>query len=568
MKQSLYFIPTTKEVPNDAEAISHQLLIRGGFIRQEIGGVFIYLPLAYQVLHRIEQIMEEEMKRISCPEMLMPIILPANLWELSGRYKNYGPELFKLQDRSKRSLILGPTHEETFTDLVQGEWTSYKDFPKTLYQIQTKFRDELRPRFGLLRNKEFIMLDGYSFGATQEDLDNSFDQFDGAFHRIFDRIGLNYCAVTADNGSMGGKESTEFQAIASIGEDKIAFTENYNHGANTEVAVGIPAFSLNSQSSKEQELTKVATPNKKTVKEVAEFFKTSEYKVVKSILYLADQEFILVLVPGDHEISEAKLSHGLKAKNLRLASEKEVLDNIGTPKGSIGPINLKIPIKIVMDPSIKQLTNFYVGANQDGYHYQNVNYGRDFNADLIFDLIQINAGDLEPYSKEPYKLTQSIEIGHIFKLGTFYSEKLNANFLDKNGRKKPIIMGSYGIGVSRLLSAIVEQNYDDKGIIWPKSVTPFDVHIIEISNKNEKIVKIAESLEEKLEYNGFSVLLDDRKARAGVKFAESDLFGFPLRIVVGKKAESGIVEIKQRKNGITKELSVDEVLNFVQEFFK
>lgn len=568
MKQSLYFIPTTKEVPNDAEAISHQLLIRGGFIRQEIGGVFIYLPLAYQALHRIEQIMEEEMRRISCPEMLMPIILPANLWERSGRYKNYGPELFKLQDRGKRNLILGPTHEETFTDLVQGEWISYKDFPKTLYQIQTKFRDELRPRFGLLRNKEFIMLDGYSFGATQEDLDNSFDQFDEAFHRIFDRIGLNYCAVTADNGSMGGKESTEFQAIASIGEDKIAFTENYNHGANTEVAVGIPLFSLNSQNLKEQKLTKVATPNKKTVKEVADFFKTSEYKVVKSILYLADQELVLVLVPGDHEISEAKLSHGLKVKNLRLASEKEVLESIGTPKGSIGPIDLKIPIKIVMDPSIKQLTNFYVGANQDGYHYQNVNYGRDFNADLIFDLIKINAGDLEPYSKEPYKLTQSIEIGHIFKLGTFYSEKLNAYFLDKNGQKKPIIMGSYGIGVSRLLSAIVEQNYDDKGIIWPKSVTPFDIHIIEISNKNEKIVEIAEGLEKKLENSGFSVLLDDRKARVGVKFAESDLFGFPLRIVIGKKAETGIVEIKQRKNGVTKEISVDEVVNFVQEFFK
>lgn len=568
MKQSLYFIPTAKEVPNDAEAISHQLLIRAGFIRQEIGGVFAYLPLAYRSIRRIEKIMEEEMARISCPEMLMPVILPASLWKRSSRYQNYGPALFKFQDRNKRDLILGPTHEETFADLVQGEWTSYKDFPKTLYQIQTKFRDELRPRFGLLRNREFIMLDGYSFGATLADLDHSYAQFDQAFRRIFDRIELDYLAVKADNGNMGGQESTEFQAIAAIGEDEVAFTKSKRQGANVEVAVGLPAFAVHSTPKAPKTLTQIATPKAKTVKEVAAFFQVPAYQIVKSLLYLADGEPVLVLAPGDHEISEAKLSHGLGVNEIKLVASEEVEQIMGAPQGSIGPINLNSSIKIVMDPTVEKLSNFYVGANRAGYHYQNVNYSRDFKATQVFDLIQIKAGDLDPQTQEPYQVTQSIEIGHIFKLGTFYTQKLNASFLDENGRKQPIIMGSYGIGVSRLLSTIVEQNNDERGIIWPKSVSPFDVHLIEINAKNELMVAVAEKLEKTLEEAGFSVLLDDRKTRPGVKFAESDLFGFPLRIIVGKKAESGIVEIKERRTGDITELPVAEILNFVQNFFK
>ncbi|BDR56312.1 proline--tRNA ligase [Xylocopilactobacillus apis] len=567
MKQSLYFIPTTKEIPNDAEAISHQLLIRGGFIRQEIGGVFMYLPLAYRSLQRIEKIIEEEMDKISCPEMLMPVILPASLWQKSGRYENYGPELFKLQDRAKRDLILGPTHEESFADLIRGIWNSYKDFPKTLYQIQTKFRDELRPRFGLLRNKEFIMLDGYSFGATDSDLDYSYDQFDSAFRKIFDRTGLNYISVVADNGAMGGRESTEFQAVAAIGEDDVAYVGENGVGANIEVAVGIPPFQIEEQKEDRKEMEKVATPDVKTVSDVANFFKVPAYKIVKSIVYFSDDQPVLVVAPGDHEINENKLQNGLSAKSIRLATPEEVKDILGVSIGSVGPVDVKGKIKIVMDLTVNYLHNFYVGANTDGFHYQNVNCDRDFVADEQFDLIQINEGDLDPKSNQPYKIEQSIEIGHIFKLGTFYSEGLGATFLDQDGNEKPIIMGSYGIGVSRLLSAIVEQNNDQNGIIWPKTVTPFDVHIIEINNKDDEIVKLSEKLEKELESAGYSVLLDDRKARPGVKFAESDLIGFPLRVVVGKKAQDGIVEIKERRTGQVEELKVSEVVDFVRDYY-
>lgn len=567
MKQSLFFIPTTKEIPNDAEAVSHQLLVRGGFISQEMGGVFMYLPMAYRVISKIEKIMEEEMEKISCSEMLMPVLLPASLWQKSGRYENYGPELFKLQDRGKRDLILGPTHEEAFTDLIKGILKSYKDFPKTLYQIQTKFRDELRPRFGLLRNKEFIMLDGYSFGATSDDLDYSYDQFNQAFRNVFDRAGLNYIGVVADNGAMGGRESTEFQAPAAIGEDLVAFTSSDSKGANIDVAVGIPPFQKNEDNEELIEISKVETPHVKTVTEVAEFFKAPKAKVVKSIVYYADEQPVLVVAPGDHEINETKLEKSLPAKDLRLATPEEVKDLLGVSIGSIGPVGLDSNIRIVMDPSVKYLHNFYVGANVDGYHYQNVNFGRDFRADQQFDLITINAGDFDPDTDEPYQIQPSIEIGHIFKLGTFYSEGLGANFLDQDGKEQPIIMGSYGIGVSRMLSAIVEQNNDDLGIIWPNSVTPFDVHVIEINHNDELIAKVADQLEQEFESNGFSVLCDDRKARPGVKFAESDLFGIPLRIVVGKKAKDGIVEIKERKSGEVKEVELANVVNFVRDFY-
>ncbi len=461
-------MPTLKEAPSDAVAKSHQLMLRGGYIRQVTAGVYAYLPLGYRVLRKAENIIEEEMNNINVPEMIMPHLLPATLWQESGRYKKYGAEMFKLQDRHGRESLLGPTHEETFTEIVAKNLKSYKQMPLALYQIQTKFRDENRPRFGLLRGREFVMLDGYSFAATREQLDEQFDDQKGAYLKIFNRAGVTVHPVIADSGTMGGKNSTEFQAPAAIGEDTIATNEKGTYAANLEMAKSIDTFKQEPEDAKE--LTKVATPGMDTIDKLAEFLKVPATRIVKSILYIADDQKVLVLIRGDKEINEVKLGHVLDADEVRTANADELVEITGSEKGGVGPIGADWADKIVADETVKDLYNVVVGANETDYQYQNANLNRDFKVDEFADIRTANEGEPDPVDHLPLKFTTSIEVGHIFKLGTYYTKTMGADFLDNNGKAKPVIMGSYGIGVTRMLSAAVEQHLTKNGIAWPKKL--------------------------------------------------------------------------------------------------
>lgn len=542
MRQSKFFMPTLKEAPSDAVAKSHQLMLRGGYIRQVTAGVYAYLPLGYRVLRKAENIIEEEMNNINVPEMIMPHLLPATLWQESGRYKKYGAEMFKLQDRHGRESLLGPTHEETFTEIVAKNLKSYKQMPLALYQIQTKFRDENRPRFGLLRGREFVMLDGYSFAATREQLDEQFDDQKSAYLKIFNRAGVTVHPVIADSGTMGGKNSTEFQAPAAIGEDTIATNEKGTYAANLEMAKSIDTFKQDPEDAKE--LTKVATPGMDTIDKLAEFLKVPATRIVKSILYIADDQKVLVLIRGDKEINEVKLGHVLDADEVRTANADELVEITGSEKGGVGPIGADWADKIVADETVKGLYNVVVGANETDYQYQNANLDRDFKVDEFADIRTANEGELDPVDHLPLKFTTSIEVGHIFKLGTYYTKTMGADFLDNNGKAKPVIMGSYGIGVTRMLSAAVEQHLTENGIAWPKEIAPFDVHLIQMKMKDEAQTELAEKLEKELSTK-YDVLYDDRNERPGVKFNDADLVGAPLRITIGRKAKDGIVEVKR-----------------------
>ena len=496
MRQSKFFMPTLKEAPSDAVAKSHQLMLRGGYIRQVTAGVYAYLPLGYRVLRKAENIIEEEMDNINVPEMIMPHLLPATLWQESGRYKKYGAEMFKLQDRHGRESLLGPTHEETFTEIVAKNLKSYKQMPLALYQIQTKFRDENRPRFGLLRGREFVMLDGYSFAATREQLDEQFDDQKSAYLKIFNRAGVTVHPVIADSGTMGGKNSTEFQAPAAIGEDTIATNEKGTYAANLEMAKSIDTFKQEPEEAKE--LAKVATPGMDTIEKLADFLKVPSTRIVKSILYIADDQKVLVLIRGDKEINEVKLGHILDADEVRTANADELVEITGSEKGGIGPINADWADKIVADETVKDLYNVVVGANETDYQYQNANLDRDFKVDEFADIRTANEGEPDPVDHLPLKFTTSIEVGHIFKLGTYYTDTMGADFLDNNGKAKPVIMGSYGIGVTRMLSAAVEQHLTENGIAWPKEIAPFAIHLIQMKMKDETQTELAEKLEKEL----------------------------------------------------------------------
>lgn len=559
MKQSKLFIPTLKEVPNSAEAKSHRMMLRAGYIHQVSAGVYSYLPLAFRVLDKIQMIIREEMEKIDAVQMQMPGILPAELWQESGRYDTYGPNLFKFKDRHARDFILGPTHEEAFTDLVRNNLNSYKKLPLTLYQIQTKYRDEDRPRYGLLRGREFIMKDAYSFSANEADLDTAFRQMEQAYTNIFTRCGLDFRAIIGDAGAMGGKDSKEFTAIASIGEDTIVYSDQSNYAANLEMASGIRP----SQSSNEVqlELEKVATGDAHTIEEVAARLDLTAQQIIKSVLFIADEKPVLVLVRGDYDVNEIKLKNFLDADFLEMATPEQVETIMGAPMGSIGPVQAPADVKLVADYSVEAMVNAVVGANQADHHFLNVNGKRDFAATEYTDLRFVQEGEASPDGEGKLHFTKGIEIGHIFKLGTRYTEQFGATFLDENGRAKPIIMGSYGIGVSRLLSAITEQQADDNGLVWPSSIAPFDLHIVPVNVKDADQVLLAEQIEILLEEAGYSVLVDDRKERAGVKFADSDLIGLPIRITVGKKAAEEIVEVKLRKTGETLEVKKDELIN-------
>lgn len=566
MKQSKLLIPTLKEVPSDAEAISHQLMLRGGYIKQITAGMYAYLPLAYRVLRNIETIVREEMENIDAAEMLVPAALPAELWQQTGRYETYGPNLFKFQDRHERDFILGPTHEETFTTIVRDAVKTYKKLPITLYQIQTKYRDENRPRFGLLRGREFIMKDAYSFHAEEESLDKTFRDMDSAYTNVFNRVGLNFRSIIGDAGAMGGNNSKEFMAIAPIGEDTVVYSDESDYAANLEMAQNKRTMPKSHETL--GELQKVATPGAKTIDEVAEFLGSSADREIKTLLFIADEKPVVVLMHGNDEVNEVKLKNYLSCDFLRPAEEDEARKYLGAGFGSLGPVGVSEEIEILADLDVENMANASVGANEDGFHYLNANLGRDFSVTHFADLRTVQEGEISPDGKGHLKFTRGIEIGHIFKLGTRYSKDLDAVVLDENGRQLQIIMGCYGIGVSRLLSAIVEQHSDENGIVWPRSIAPFDVHVIPVNVKKEEQVELSEKVTELLENAGYKVLVDDRRERPGVKFADSDLIGIPARITVGKKAAEGIVEIKLRRTGETLEVKLDELLNSLQILLK
>lgn len=559
------FIPTLKEVPADAEVKSHQLLLRAGFIRQTASGIYSYLPLATLTLRKIETIIREELEAVGAAELLMPALQPAELWQESGRWNDYGPELMRLKDRASRDFALGPTHEEVITALLRDEIKSYKRLPLTLYQIQTKFRDEKRPRFGLLRGREFIMKDAYSFHATNESLDEVYDLMHQAYSNIFTRCGLEFRSVIADSGSIGGKETQEFVALSDIGEDTIAYSDASDYAANVEMA---PVLHMEKKSHElEKELEKVMTPDQKTIADIMTFLEIPIEKTMKSMLYQVDEEVIMVLVRGDHEVNDIKIKNALDATNVELVDPAVAVELLGANFGSLGPIGVPENVRIFADNAVKDLVNAVAGANEDCFHYINVNPNRDFEVASYFDLRMIQVGDLSPDGQGVIKFAEGIEVGHIFKLGTKYSQAMNATVLDENGRAQPIIMGCYGIGVSRILSAIAEQSNDENGLVWDKKISPFDLHLIPVNMKSEEQVAFAETLYQSLQQAGFSVLIDDRSERAGVKFADADLIGLPIRITVGKKAAEGIVEVKIRKTGEMIEVRQDELLNTLPILF-
>ena len=608
MKQSKMLIPTLREMPSDAQVISHALMLRAGYVRQVSAGVYSYLPLANRVIEKAKRIMREEFDKIGAVEMLAPALLSADLWRESGRYETYGEDLYKLKNREKSDFILGPTHEETFTAIVRDSVKSYKQLPLNLYQIQPKYRDEKRPRNGLLRTREFIMKDAYSFHANYDSLDVAYDEYKSAYEKIFTRSELDFKAIIGDGGAMGGKDSQEFMAItpdrtdvnrwvvldksvASFdeipedvqeairteltswmvsGEDTIAYSSESSYAANLEMATD--EYKPAGRVVTEEEVARVSTPDCKTIDEVAAFLGLDESQTIKTLVYMADEAPVVALLVGNDQLNEVKLKNHLAADFFDVASEDEVRQLLGAGFGSLGPVNLPEGVRIIADRKVQDLANAVVGANEDGYHLTGVNPGRDFTAEYV-DIREVREGEISPDGQGVLKFARGIEIGHIFKLGTRYSDSMNANVLDENGRAVPMIMGCYGIGVSRLLSAVMEQharlfvNKTPKGefryawgINFPKELAPFDVHLIPVNVKDEEAVALTDQIEANLLSAGYEVLVDDRNERAGVKFSDSDLIGLPIRVTVGKKAAEGIVEVKIKATGDTIEVHADNLL--------
>lgn len=561
MIASKFFMPTLKETPADAQVPSHIYLIRAGFIRALAAGIYEYLPLGLRVLRKIENIIRKHMDEAGALEVLLPILTPATLWKETGRWDVYGKELFRLKDRKDTDFALGPTHEETITDLVRKHVRSYKDLPLNFYQIQTKFRDEARPRYGLIRGREFIMKDGYSFDVSEEDAVKTYHTMKEAYNRIFKELGLDYLMVEADVGAIGGKFSHEFVVKVPSGEARIVYCENCGYAANIEAA----KFHRNKLPPQElKSLEKVHTPSISSVEDVARFLGVEKQKVVKTLIYNIDErEFVAVLVRGDMELNETKLANILNATDIRLATSEE-LEKLGIIEGFVGPINLNI--KLIADESVKDLHNFVVGANEKDYHYINANIGRDFDVEGFFDLATAREGDPCPVCHTPLKQTTGLEVGHIFLLGTKYSKAMNANFVDRDGKEKPIVMGCYGIGVSRLISAVVEQNHDDKGIIWPENIAPFKLHILVLNIKDEKAMNIGFEIYSKAKELGIDTLFDERDISAGMKFKDADLIGIPHRIVIGKTIQEGKVEYQQRSSADKVIVNLEELSQILERF--
>lgn len=566
MKQTKTFIPTLRENPSDADVKSHRMLMRAGFIRQNAAGVYSYLPLARKVLSKIEQIIREEMEAINSIELLMPALQPAELWQESGRWEAYGPELMRLKDRHDRDFALGATHEEVITTLVRDEIKSYKKLPLTLYQIQSKFRDEKRPRFGLLRGREFIMKDAYSFHSSRESLDSTYDDMYQAYSNIFTRLGLNFRAVIADAGTIGGKGTHEFMVLSEIGEDTIAYSDTSDYAANIEMAEVVVEYTAPTTPMKDIE--KIETPDQKTIEEVSAFLNVEPSNVIKSLVFDIDGELVVVLARGDHEINDIKLKNALGATSVELADDAAIKELLGCTPGSIGPVKLPVNVKVIADNAIKSIRNGVAGANEDGFHLLNVNPERDFAISSYEDIRFIQQGDPSPDGQGIIKFAEGIEVGHIFKLGTTYSEKLNATFLDEQGKAQPYIMGCYGIGVSRILAAVAEHFQDENGFVWPAQLAPYDLQLVPVNAKDEAQVQLADELYGVLKSYRYEVLYDDRPERAGVKFADADLIGLPVRITVGKKASEGLVEVKFRSTGESAEWAKEEVVDRLNEYFR
>ncbi|EGQ2902221.1 proline--tRNA ligase [Staphylococcus pseudintermedius] len=565
MKQSKVFIPTLREVPAEAEAISHQLLLKAGLIKQNAAGVYSYLPVATRVIHKISDIIRQEMERIDAVEVVMPVLQQSELWKESGRWDAYGMELMRLRDRNQREFALGPTHEEVVTSLVRDELRSYKQLPLTLFQIQTKFRDEKRPRFGLLRGREFIMKDAYSFHTDEESLMETYQNMYNAYSTIFKRVGLNVRPVVADSGAIGGNHTHEFHALSAIGEDTIVYSNNSDYAANIEKAEVTYYETVNTAEAL-QPLEKVETPNVKTAQELADFLGQPLENIIKTMVFKVNGAFILLLVRGHHEVNDVKIKDYFKTDDVAMATDDEIRNLLGASPGSLGPVTDR-DVKVYADQFVQSLRNLAIGANEDGYHYVNANVERDFQIEGYGDFRFILEGEPLADGSGPAQFAEGIEVGQVFVLGEKYSEAMKATVLNQQGREQNLTMGCYGIGVSRTLSAIIEQHHDDNGIIWPKSVTPFDVHLISVNPKKDEQRACADRLYDQL-LGTYDVLYDDRNERAGVKFNDADLIGIPVRVVVGKNASEGIVEVKRRDTGDSEDVHVNDLLIHLEKLYE
>ncbi len=565
MRMSKLLVPTLREVPSDAEIMSHKLMMRAGYIRKLAAGIYSYLPLGLRVEKKVEQIIREEMDNAGAQELLMAALLPAEAYQASGRWEVFGPNMFKLKDRNERDFCLGPTHEELFTQTVINEVRSYKEYPMTLYQIQTKYRDEARPRFGVMRSREFVMKDAYSFDRDEAGLDISYQKMYNAYCRIFKRLGLDFTIVDADSGAMGGSGSQEFMVKSPVGEDGIAYCDACGYAANYEKAQCIPAEKTYNEETLPME--KIETPNVHTIDELVGFFGTESYMFAKTIIYKADDKYIAAMVRGDREINEVKLKNLVGCvDDLELAEPFIVRQLTKAEVGFAGPVGLDI--EVIADLEVAEMKNFIIGANDTGYHYKNVNINRDFTPNRIADIRVITDGDKCPKCGAPIKTAQGIEVGHIFKLGTKYSKALGLTYTDESGEPKTVVMGCYGIGATRCIAAAIEQMYDDNGIILPVSIAPYHVIVTPVNNKEEEQMKLAEEIYEYLKSQGIEALLDDRAERAGVKFKDADLIGIPLRIVVGKKCNEGIVEYKLRTEEKAVEKTIADAKNDAVKYIK
>lgn len=559
MRMSKFYMPTLKENPAEAEIASHKLLLRSGMIRKSASGIYSYLPLGYRVVRKIENIVREEMDRFGAQEILMSAIQPKEIWEESKRWYTFGPEMFKVKDRNEREFCLGPTAEEYFTVLIKGEINSYKQLPLNIYQIQTKYRDEKRPRFGINRAREFLMKDAYSFDKDISGMEKAYMNMWKAYEAVFNRLKLNYRIVQGDSGAMGGNSSHEFIALSDTGEGVICYCDESGYAATDEKAKVVYEVDKSGEMS---ETEKVSTPDMKTIEEVSNFLKVESFRCAKTVNLKVESKPIVVLIPGNRELNFAKLSAYLKVPEheMVMMNDEEIL-NMNSYPGFTGPLNLNEDVRIIADRRVTEIKNLIVGGNEKDIHIKNVNYKRDFEGEIAEDLLMIEKYDKCPLSSNELKFARGIEVGNIFQLGTKYSESLNVKFLDEDGKEKYFYMGSYGIGITRSVSAIVEQNNDEKGIVWPMSVTPYQVIITVINMKDEKQSELGEKLYNEFLKKGVEVLFDDRNERPGVKFADRDLIGIPVRITVGKKAGEGIVEYSLRKDKENFEIGFEEAVS-------
>ena len=570
MRASQFLIATQKETPADAEVISHQLMLRAGMIRKLATGLYTWLPMGLRVLRKVENIVRQEMDRSGAMEVMMPVVQPAELWEESGRWEQYGAELLRIGDRHNRAFCLGPTHEEVITDLIRNEIKSYKQLPANFYQIQTKFRDEIRPRFGVMRSREFIMKDAYSFHNDQESLQATYDVMHATYTRIFTRLGLDFRPVIADTGSIGGSGSHEFHVLASSGEDDIAFSDTSDYAANVEMAEALaPAGERPAPTST---VEKIATPGAHTIDEVSAVLKIAAAQILKTLIVYSDadengnKELVALVVRGDHNLNEIKAEKiaGV-ASPLTFASEEDIQAKLNCKPGSIGPVSLSI--RVIADRSAAHSADFVCGANEDGFHLSGVNWDRDVSFNETADLRDVVEGDPSPDGQGSLLIKRGIEVGHIFQLGTKYSEAMKATVLNENGKDQTMIMGCYGIGVTRVVASAIEQNNDDKGIIWPASIAPFEIAIVPLNiQKSERVREHAEQLYATLRGLGYDVLLDDRNERPGVKFADMELVGIPHRIVIGDRGlDNGMLEYKNRSASDNEDVAIDGIVDFIQQ---